>query len=122
MNNENSRAQDEEGLANIAVVTTNEALVLLMVSNVTIVVDKNHFAKVCLQKKPSTVNALTQHTRPNSSDDDSGEFVATLDLHPQPEEVLAVKSDYPQPKIHVTMSIKGGKTHVFKSTLAQRAM
>jgi hypothetical protein len=33
--------------------------------------------------------ALTQHTHTNSSDEDSGEFVATLDLHPQPEEVLA---------------------------------
>ena len=31
---------------------------------------------------------VTQLTRPDSSDEDSGEYVATLDLHPQPEEVL----------------------------------
>jgi hypothetical protein len=75
---------------------------------------QNHFAKVCLQKKHSPVNALTQHTHPHSSDEDSGEFVATLDLHPQPEEVLAVKSDHPQPKIHATMSVKGGRNTSFQ--------
>jgi hypothetical protein len=60
------------------------------------------------------VNALTQHTHPHSSDEDSGEFFATLDLHPQPEEVLAVKSDHPQPKIHATMSVKGGRNTSFQ--------
>ena len=75
---------------------------------------QNHFAKVCLQKKLSPVNALTQHTRPDSSDEDSGELVATLDLHPQAEEVLAVKSGHPQQKIHATMSIKGGRNTSFQ--------
>ena len=75
---------------------------------------QNHFAKVCLQKKYSPVSALTQHTRPDSSDEDSGEFVATLDLHPQSEEVLAIKSDHPQPKIHATMTIKGGRNTSFQ--------
>ena len=60
------------------------------------------------------MSALTQHTRPDSSDEDSGEFVATLDLHPQSEEVLAIKSDHPQPKIHATMTIKGGRNTSFQ--------
>ena len=60
------------------------------------------------------MNALTQHTRPNSSDEYSGEFVATLDLHPQAEEVLAVKSGHLQQKIHATMSIKGGRNTSFQ--------
>ena len=64
------------------------------------------------------MNALTQHTHPHSSDEDSGEFFATLDLHPQPEEVLAVKSDHP----HATMSVKGGETQAFKSTPVQHVM
>jgi hypothetical protein len=60
------------------------------------------------------VNARTQHTHPHSSDEDSGEFFATLDLHPQPEEILAVKNDHPQPKIHTTMSVKGGRNTSFQ--------
>ena len=34
---------------------------------------QNHFVKVCLQKKYSPVSVLTQHTRPDSSDEDSEE-------------------------------------------------
>ena len=75
---------------------------------------QNHFAKVCLQKKTTPVNTLTQHTGPDSSDEDSGEFIATLDLHPQTEEILAVKGEHPQSKIHATMSVKGGRNMSFQ--------
>ena len=75
---------------------------------------QNHFSQVCLQKKHSPANIVTQHTRPDSSDEDSGESVATLDLHPQPEEILVVKSEQFRQKIHATMKIKGGQNTSFQ--------
>ena len=70
---------------------------------------QNHFAKVCLQKKYSPVSALTQHTRPDSSDEDSGEFSQLLTCTPNRR-----CPPPPQPKIHATMTIKGGRNTSFQ--------
>ena len=51
---------------------------------------------------------VTESRRPNLSDDDSGDSIMTLDLSPQPEEVLVVKGETIKSKIHATMKIKGG--------------
>ena len=51
---------------------------------------------------------VTESQRPNLSDDDSGDSIMTLDLSPQPEEVLVAKGETIKPKIHATMKIKGG--------------
>ena len=73
---------------------------------------RNHFSQVCLQRNPSqryaSANMVTESRRPNLSDDDSGDSIMTLDLSPQPEEVLVVKGETIKSKIHATMKIKGG--------------
>jgi hypothetical protein len=95
-------------------VITNKALVLLMDRDAITVVANIVSQKFVYKKKHSSVNALTQHTHLHSSNEDPGEFVATLDLHLQPEEVLTIKNDHPQPKIHATMSVKGGRNTSFQ--------
>ena len=72
---------------------------------------QNHFAKVCLQKKYSPVSALTQDTRPDSSDEDSGEFVATLDLDPNWRKSWPPKATTHN---HATMTIKGRRNTSFQ--------
>lgn len=75
---------------------------------------KNHFSQVCLQKRKLPANVVTQYNHPDDSDEDSGEYVATLDLHPQQEKILIVKSGQYQSKIHTTMKIKGGQNTSFQ--------
>ena len=75
---------------------------------------KNHFSQVCSQKKNLPTNTVTQQNQPDSSDEDSGEYVATLELQPQEEEISVVKSGHYQPKIHTTMKIKGGRNTKFQ--------
>ena len=75
---------------------------------------QNHSSQVCLPKKHLPANMVTQYTHPDSSDEDSGEYIATLDLHAQPKEILVVKSKHFWKKIHTTMKIKGGQMLAFQ--------
>ena len=79
---------------------------------------RNHFAQVCQQRNTSqkftSANIVTQSHGPNLSDDDSGDSIMTLDLSPQPEEVLIVKDQEFKSKIHMTMKIKGGHEAIFQ--------
>ena len=62
-----------------------------------------------------STNIVTQSHGPNLSDDDSGNSVMTLDLSPQPEEVLIVKGQEFKLNIHMTMKIKGGYEAIFQA-------
>ena len=79
---------------------------------------RNHFAQVCQQRHTSqkfmSTNIVTQSHGPNLSDDDSGDSIMTLDLSPQPEEILIVKGQEYKSKIHMTMKIKGGHEKIFQ--------
>ena len=51
---------------------------------------------------------------PNLSDYNSRDSILTLDLSPQPEEVLIVKGQEFKSKIHMTVKIKGGHEAIFQ--------
>ena len=78
----------------------------------------NHFSQVCQQRNTSlkltSTNIVMQSHGPNLLDNDSGDSVMTLDLSPQPEEVLVVKGQEFKLKIHMTVKIKGGYEAVFQ--------